>query len=173
MRVFSLIFSPLVSLKYYIKYSLLFRFDRERISDMTPWIVDRFQRCRRICHLGFHVARSFFNPFGPHFLDTLAFELWYLMTHEQEASSRLESAAAASRRTVNTFSFADDMMLYESPGVDEELEACLLAAEDNRKRSNDGSTDADRSQPKVSILIILMSTFNRFYPEKWIGESLN
>ena len=102
---------------------------------MTPWFGDRVHRFVRICRLGFHVAKSFFNPFGPRFLDPLAYELWLLIIHEQEVSTRMEETLAGASPPVNEFSFADDLMLSDSPDVvDDELEACLAATREHQDK---------------------------------------
>ena len=130
---------------------------------MTPWIVDRYRHYSRICRLSFHVAKSYFNPFGPHFLHPLAFELWYLITHEQEASAQMEETVVGGPAA--EFSFADDMMLSDSPDLveDEELEACLTAARGEQERFR-GITK--RTPPKVSFVSLFFQFLTGWSPEK-------
>ena len=120
---------------------------------MTPWIVDYFRRCLRICRLSFHVAKSFFNPFDPHFCHPLAYELWYLIIHEKEASAQMEETLMA-RSSVDGFAFADDLMLSDSPElVDDELEACLSAARGRKRR---GSGNSSPSKVSFEICFIFL-----------------
>ena len=120
---------------------------------MTPWFFEHFHRYCRMIRLGFHVAKNFFNPFGDRFLDSLAFELWYLIAHEQEASARMD-AMMTNGPVRNDMSFADDLMLSDSPDmVDDELEACLAEAE-GHVNGRDVS-----GPPKVSLIDYIFISF--------------
>lgn len=93
---------------------------------MTPWFIRRFWRMIRVIRLGSRVAMSFFNPFDPLFMHPLAFEMWYFMTHEQEAAEQM-NAAVAEGNAVVAYPLADDQVTDES--VDWDLKMFLEEAE--------------------------------------------
>ena len=138
----------------------------------TPWVVETATKWFRIFRLGGRVAIAFLNPFNPLFLHPLAFEIWYFMTHEQEAADRINATAVVDSG-VAELSFADDLTLMETNDepVDLELEMLLEEAENkpgsasnNIRSSQDRPSIGDRqssgSSRPVSMKIVLRSEEN-------------